>query len=1084
MTSPASGTAPSAVRTRIVVAATVLVSCAVAVTAGLLLEPRVPGGLPATSDVAGYPLARDFDVRRLRNVYLFWIAVVPLGALVLGLLFLRLLRRLNLLATRSPPSPSPTTARTTALTTARTTALTTHRSLAPPTTLTPTHSTTVWAVVARGAAIGTVLGIQAGGIAETRIGGSGLFWTLTGLCLGALGILVVLGWSSDWASGALAAASVCSVLGLIGLSRTTAGLTPDGVVQHLYPWLPEWLGLVLAIIAATWCARSMRHAAPSDVAHRAVVVLGGMVAVFALQSRLPGPLAPPDVFHNGEQLASATRFLDGQWPWRDFFAIHGITLDVLHGVLGFAVFERTYWGLLAGWTVVIEPLTAALTYALMARLLRHHGPAALLLVALNAGVPLVFGIHFPIHTRVILLPVALLLLIRFLGRPTWVWAGAACGAFVLLIIGTPESTYLLPGLLVVLPLLDWDRRSAGAPWVQQFPLTFRFGVCGLVASMLIGGALAIGGALDDFLFMYRTFAPDHDLTGGIPIALDTTGGRIAMYGSPIATLGVLAVGLHRRARGSVSPVDAAMLVLAVFNVFYYTKFLSRADAHVFHPWATSLPLIAYLVGVALDQLDAGLVNRPRIARSLARTGGILLCAALLLHPWKPTWQHARFRVDTISEQLRPLVNQGTGRLGYSTTDGALLTVVADVQYVLSESAGRPLTVFDFGNQPGLYGFLVDTEPLTRYPHVSMAIRGTNQQDLIDQLEERPPDLVAYIGRAYGLPQWDGIDNSVRHYDVAEWILRHYKPWLEVGGEVLLQRNDLTLPDPATVREAVAGTVMPVHDTTMVGTCQWYQLAERLAYDGGVAGTSEPLEAAAGLRRLAGWVVRDGRGPLDLAAVVEGRVTALERSRVDRADLADRVDLRFGSVVGFDLVVPFTAAEMADDYDVALVAIWADGTRTLVDGVGTDQARTQAAELLGARSADAGQQSFIDIDQITESADGRFELTEGSPVSIARAVLASATDASWLVLRSDRLSYGTTVQLGATLTDPNRLISAEARGGDDQIAIQVGACPQWYETLTDTRWFVSSADLAGATVALAPGPVDSDDGTGGDGDGDG
>ena len=56
----------------------------------------------------------------------------------------------------------------------------------------------------------------------------------------------------------------------------------------------------------------------------------------------------------------------------------------------------------------------------------------------------------------------------------------------------------------------------------------------------------------------------------------------------------------------------------------------------------------------------------------------------------------------------------------------------------------------------------------------MAIRRKTQRDLIEELEEKKPKLVFYTGPV-GLPSWDGVSNSVRHYDVSEWILHRYRP---------------------------------------------------------------------------------------------------------------------------------------------------------------------------------------------------------------------------------------------------------------------------------------------------------------------
>ena len=94
----------------------------------------------------------------------------------------------------------------------------------------------------------------------------------------------------------------------------------------------------------------------------------------------------------------------------------------------------------------------------------------------------------------------------------------------------------------------------------------------------------------------------------------------------------------------------------------------------------------------------------------------------------------------------------------------------------------------------LFHYLLDRRPSTRYFHVSMAIRKHTQADLIKELERRPPKLVVFSSSpAFGLPSWDGISNQVRHYDVSQYILDHYRPVLDSHTFVLMARNDLARP---------------------------------------------------------------------------------------------------------------------------------------------------------------------------------------------------------------------------------------------------------------------------------------------------
>jgi hypothetical protein len=66
----------------------------------------------------------------------------------------------------------------------------------------------------------------------------------------------------------------------------------------------------------------------------------------------------------------------------------------------------------------------------------------------------------------------------------------------------------------------------------------------------------------------------------------------------------------------------------------------------------------------------------------------------------------------------------------------------------------------------------------------MAIPETAQKDLIGELQRDRPKLVVFTNDRYGLPQWDGVPNMVRHYDVSQYILDHYQPLVSVDGQIL------------------------------------------------------------------------------------------------------------------------------------------------------------------------------------------------------------------------------------------------------------------------------------------------------------
>ena len=88
--------------------------------------------------------------------------------------------------------------------------------------------------------------------------------------------------------------------------------------------------------------------------------------------------------------------------------------------------------------------------------------------------------------------------------------------------------------------------------------------------------LAALHALDDFFFFYRTFAPDHSLTGGIPLVwLDTRFKVAAIAPVVLVILAIWFFAVALRARRSPAVDDWVMASLAITVLLYYPKFLAR-----------------------------------------------------------------------------------------------------------------------------------------------------------------------------------------------------------------------------------------------------------------------------------------------------------------------------------------------------------------------------------------------------------------------------------------------------------------------------------------------------------------------------
>ncbi len=99
--------------------------------------------------------------------------------------------------------------------------------------------------------------------------------------------------------------------------------------------------------------------------------------------------------------------------------IHGLLHDVLTPLIGFAVFEDTRWGGVAGSLMIVFPAYWLGQYFLSVYLFGRN-----VLFLLGTQLAVVLGLIRDVHIRFALMPFALLLLAAVLRKPTWPRTGA------------------------------------------------------------------------------------------------------------------------------------------------------------------------------------------------------------------------------------------------------------------------------------------------------------------------------------------------------------------------------------------------------------------------------------------------------------------------------------------------------------------------------------------------------------------------------------------------------------------------------------------------------------------------------------
>jgi hypothetical protein len=744
--------------------------------AGLALAV-LPDELDVDTDIVGYPTFANFDITRHLQAYGLTVVVVPLVVTGAYLLLTRLLAGRQV---ARGPIPRP---------------------LEQVEEVREAHGWRLAGVSAgRALLVAVVLAFEV----ALSVGNGRLAFASTllgyGLLLGVAALLVarrsgrrlpeVVGALNLFAASAVVAA-------LYGVSRATRVDVSSSGVRHDYPWLPLWLAafgtaVVLLVVGTAW-RRCADAAARSALERRVLVLVVAPVGLFVLLASLPGSLGTLDAFEEGQVLAGSNLVQHGAVPWRDLLMAHGVLHDVFGGLVGTWVFEDSRWGVAAGQTMFLEPLAWIGVYYLCAFLFGSNwlyllGSQALVVTGC-LSVPGTSQLSSA-HVRFLLLPLVLLLLVALLRRATLVRAAAFTALLALQVVVTPEALAAAAAYLGTIVLFEIYYYERGTGFGAGFRRIRYCGAAGLAIALVWAAFLAVNHLVDDWVSSWTALISGHELTGGIP-RLVPNSDWLEMTAPVAAVIAAFAlVVIRTRLRRPLAYQDWAMAAMAGFSLVYYTKFLARADIyHLDHAYYVAVPLVLYVAYRGITFGEAALAGAARSRGAtwfpLRHTLTTPLLLALLLNaPVAPLDAARAVRAHFAPVAVREPV---TARIGFDGPGENDYAAIRKVSRAVDSHLGPHDTVFDFTNAPGLFHYLLDLPPATRYYHVSLAIRERTQADLVRRLREAKPGVVVFTsdGALRSLPSWDGISNQVRHYDVSQYLLDAYVPVQEAGGFVLM-----------------------------------------------------------------------------------------------------------------------------------------------------------------------------------------------------------------------------------------------------------------------------------------------------------
>jgi hypothetical protein len=1036
--------APAAVRQR--PSSTVWLSAAIRVAIAVLVAGAVTaiaiatlwGPLHTKSDVIGYPIFADFNPYNYSQAYYLTVGLFPILALAIFLGLTWLGPRVGL-ATPSPRGPIRPGARL--------------GQVEPSVDRQPSAGVgSRIAQVARVVFVGAVLGLEVG-VASNHL------WPT--IVLVAIGYLLAVGlgsvilrrllsarspWELQLAKlNALGASITLGVLSLVS-AQTGVRVLSDGTVQH-FSWFPVWIAVPLTVALLGWILVSLRRADPGRVAaieRRMVLLIAAPVGLFVLVAHVPADLGQIGLFEEGQSVTEATLVGHGFLPWRDVVLTHGLLSDVAPAAVGWAIFGNSYWGAVAGNSLIFLPLAVVTTYWLLAYLLGRSWPMLAITALIFLGTWL-----GAVDARFLLWPLTLLLLAALLKRSTRVRSAALGLLVVAQAIATPETAPLILIVPAVVAAYEWYWRSAAMPPAQAFRRTLRLVIAIAAAVAVFTIYMAARGALGDVVYVTFNLVVGHTLDGAVPpnpfgfpfpqgefdfIALTPVAALLTSFAYAAARL---------RLRRPFLLADWPMAAAAIFLLFYYSKFLARMDVpHAYQPYMVATPLIIYIVYRAVSAADGWI---QRLARgswpgwATIHPVGVALLILLVVLFWGPV----RTKVEGTPAAYRPAVAAPAAfaRVGYfGQFDGP---AYEDLRQIINAYLGPRDRLMDITDEPGLFNYLLGRNPSSRWYAPNGIVDTANlQNDVLAELRRAPPNLIVFDDTditMVGLPNMDGVPVAVRLYLISRWVLGHYRPLLESHG-----RTIYALPGVAPVSSLRLQLHQPpatVGLPFLGQQCSWGFAPTFLT------GPAEPTSNAAAVPvrtavargsevTLTGWAgdVLSREPAREVVATFNGKVVGRATPDTDAPDVTAAGYPSGFRRSGFQLSIPTWATAPKS---LRVFAIGRDGS---VAEIPIPPLRVQGGVArIGSRT--------VTLEQTADT--GHVDSESPSVASAQIEPPAGSTWADYRWLEVDAPSFGRFLPGGFTLsdspdaTDPGHVISFNTLSNSPRrYIIPVSSCAQW------------------------------------------
>jgi len=507
--------------------------------------------------------------------------------------------------------------------------------------------------------------------------------------------------------------------------------------------------------------------------------LVNLLAIYLIVSfnlRNSQPIKAIDIFHEGEWLAPATFIQQGLVPYKDFLPIHGALKDGILPYISFKIFGTTVLSARLFDSIITHILISISIFLLLRAIIKISHPLFVLVYLLLDQSTLR---AFYVYSDARYIPLLFMALATFYcykypnKLKVVIFAFASC----LTIFLSPELIIFVGPANFLLAVRSYSLLSIRES--KQLGLVY-FGSNAIFLCVMF-----LTGILEGIFDLIFRFSSNLWLVGGVPMVWEnmSEGSKTVLFMYVFIYLILLFYLIFISSKNKKLDWNFYWTLLIFISLaFSFSKFITRMGSHIYEtmPYIT-LANIA-LISLLQSSLKKFKHNFDIFSKNLIEYAQVFLALLLISLLGLPKL------IDFASAGREIYVN----RIGYSTPEYLIDKQFKDFKILKKDTrelVKEDYKFLDFSNSPVATYFYSELPPASKFMTMTAAAQPKTQKVIIDELENT--QKLAIIWSGPGFRYWDYISNTVRNYELSNYILENFKPYKQRrdGFEIWLRETD-------------------------------------------------------------------------------------------------------------------------------------------------------------------------------------------------------------------------------------------------------------------------------------------------------